>query len=87
MSAFELSHAHACYLATAWGQSPRNPGQKPETLAQMLLNENAASLTALYAERHGIAADAEENARELVYRPWPGNLAGHPVRRLPELRT
>lgn len=74
MSAFMLSDAHADFIATAYVQFI-DAQADPQAVGRELLEENARSLRALYAERNGLADEGEASASAYRFQPWRGNIA------------
>lgn len=73
MSAWMVSDAHLDLLATAYVAFV-DPDADPQALGQQLARDCAASIRARYEDRHGCAAEAEEQAEKYVYRRWIGNI-------------
>jgi hypothetical protein len=71
MSAWMISDAHADFLATAFLRLV-DAGADPQLIGRELLEENARSLEALYADRHGVAQDGRDQAAAYTYRRWTG---------------
>lgn len=69
MSAWMISDAHIDLLTTAYLRLC-NPEVDPQAVGRQFADDCAASIRARYADRHGCAAAAEQQAADYQYKPW-----------------